>query len=186
MNVLGIVCSSRKGGNTEILVREALNEAAKKDAETDLILFADLNISPCTGCGGCVNTGRCVIEDDMTKVYEKLLSADGIVFGTPVYFWTVTAQAKLLMDRTYSLYHGKKLGGKVCGCIAVAGRRGTVNVLSTFNMFFLGQNMIPVSNGISAYGSGIGDVKKDENGIHSARDLGLRIAETVYKQKKLS
>lgn len=183
MNVLGIVCSSRRGGNTETLVREALSEVAKKGVETDLVSFADLNISPCTGCGSCVKTGVCVIEDDMAAVYGKLLSADGIVVGTPVYFWTLTAQAKLFMDRTYSLYHGRKLRGKVCGCIAVAGRRGTANVLSAFNMFFLGQGMRPVSNGISAYGSGKGDVKKDENGMRGARDLGLRIAEAISSQR---
>ena len=125
MKVLGIVCSSRKGRNTETLIREALLGASEKGAETDIISFADLSIGPCTGCGSCVKTGKCVVDDDMNSVYLKLLSADGIIIGTPVYFWTVTAQAKLLMDRTYSLHHEKKLKGKICGCVVVAGARYT-------------------------------------------------------------
>ena len=183
MKVLRIVCSSRKGGNAETLVREALTGAAEKGAEIDLISFSSLNIGPCTGCGGCAKTGECIIDDDMKSVYPKLLAADGIIIGTPVYFWTVTAQAKLLMDRTYSLYHGRKLRGKVCGCIAVAGRRGTANALAALNMFFLGQGMHPVSNGISAYGSGKGDVKKDERGMRDARDLGRSIVDALSKSK---
>jgi multimeric flavodoxin WrbA len=183
MKVLGIVCSSRKEGNTETLVREALSGASEKGADTDIISFAGLNFGPCTGCGSCVKTGECVVDDDMKSVYLKLLSADGIIIGTPVYFWTVTAQAKLLMDRTYSLHHDKKLKGKICGCIAVAGRRGTANALAALNMFFLGQDMRPVSNGVSAYGSGKGDVKKDERGMRGARELGHMVAETIANQK---
>ena len=183
MKVLGIVCSSRKEGNAEALVREALLGAAEKGADTDLISFANLSIDPCTGCGSCTKTGECVVDDDMKNVYPKLLSADGIIIGTPVYFWTVTAQAKLLMDRTYSLHHDRKLRGKICGCIAVAGRRGTANALAALNMFFLGQDMRPVSNGVSAYGSGKEDVKNDERGMRGARDLGHMVAETIAEQK---
>lgn len=183
MKILGIACSSRKGGNAETLVREALAGAAENGAEIDLISFSNLNIGPCTGCGSCAKTGECIIDDDMKSVYPKLLAADGIIIGTPVYFWTVTAQAKLFMDRTFSLYHDKRLNGKVCGCIAVAGRRGTANALAALNMFFLGQDMRPVSNGLSAYGSGRGDVKKDERSMRGAHDLGLMIAEAIAKQK---
>jgi multimeric flavodoxin WrbA len=183
MKVLGIVCSSRKGGNTEILVREALSGAAEKGADIDLISFVSLNIGPCTGCGSCTKTGECIIDDDMKNVSTKLLTADGIIIGTPVYFWTFTAQAKLLIDRTFPLSHGKKLKGKICGCIAVAGRRGTANALAALNMFFLGQDMRPVSNGVSAYGSGKEDVKNDERGMRGARDLGHMIAETIKEQK---
>jgi multimeric flavodoxin WrbA len=183
MNVLGIACSSRKEGNTDTLVKEALIGAAEKGAETEFLSFANLNINPCTGCGACADTGKCSIKDDMENVYSKLLSADGIVLGTPVYFWAVNAQTKLLIDRSYALFHGRQLSGKICGCIAVAGRRGTANALALLNMFFLGQSMNPVSNGVSAYGSGKGSVKKDERGIRGAREIGRRIAEAIAKQK---
>jgi multimeric flavodoxin WrbA len=183
MKVLGIVCSPTIGGNTETLVMKSLAGAAEKGAETDLISFANINVKPCDGCRSCTKTGECVIDDDMKNVYPKLFLADGIIMGTPVYFWTFTAQAKLLIDRTYSLNHGKKLKNKICGCIAVAGRRGTANALAALNMFFLGQGMRPISNGVSVYGSGRGDVKKDERGMREAHDLGAMIAETIAKQK---
>jgi len=180
MKILGIVCSPRKEGNTEILVREALAGAAEKGAETELLHLADLKISPCTACEACSETGECIIEDDMKEIYPKLLSADGIIIGTPVYFWTVSAQAKLLMDRTYAKLGGD-LGGKVCGAIAVAAGRGTSNVLTLLNTFFLIHGMRPVSSGISAYGSKKGDVKKDERRMRQARDLGQRIVEAIAK-----
>ncbi|MEM3040706.1 MAG: flavodoxin family protein [Nitrososphaerota archaeon] len=181
MRVLGIVCSPRKGGNTEILVNEALLGAAERGAETELIQLAGKNIGPCTACGECANTGNCTIEDDMKPIYQKLLQADGIIVGTPVYFWTVSAQAKLFIDRTYAL-RGGKLAGKVCGCIAVAGRRGTTNALAQLIMFFLGQGMFPVSNGVSAYASAKGSVKEDQRGMSGARELGRRIAEAIIKR----
>ena len=161
---------------------EALSGAAEIGAEIEFLSLAGLHICPCTACEACAKTGECVIEDDMKWIYLKLLWADGIVLGTPVYFWTVSAQAKLLIDRTYSL-RGGKLAGKKCGGIAVAGRRGTTNALSLLNMFFLGQGLIPVSNGVSVYAPSIGDAKKDERGIRTAHDLGRRIADTIIQLK---
>ena len=180
MQVLGIICSPTLGGNTETLVKESLAGAAGTGAETDLISFTNLNVKPCDSCRRCTTTGECVIDDDMNNVYPKLLAANGIIIGTPVYFWTVSAQTKLLMDRTFSLYHKKRLRGKACGCIAVAGGRGTANALAVLNMFFLGHFMRPVSNGVAAHGN----VKTDQRALQGARDLGRRIAsETISKQK---
>jgi len=181
LRVLGIVCSPRKESNTEIVVREALAGAAEKGADTELLLLSELNINPCKACEECAKTGVCTTQDDMQPIYAKLASADGIIIGTPVYFWTVSAQTKLLIDRTYALRSGR-LADKVCGGIAVAGRRGTTSALSLMNMFFLGQGMRPVSNGVSAYASTKGGVRNDERGMSSARDLGRKIAETIAKE----
>ena len=83
MKVLGIVCSPRKGGNTEILVREALEGAGEVGGETELILVADKNIAPCDACDTCRETGVCRIKDDMQPIYQQLDQADGIILGTP-------------------------------------------------------------------------------------------------------
>lgn len=124
MRILGIVCSPRKGGNTEILVKEALEAAREAGCETELILVADKKIAPCDGCNACVKTSVCKIMDDMQGVYEELEKADGIIFGTPSYFINVSAQAKAIMDRTYAFRFTSKLRGKVAGVIVAARRTG--------------------------------------------------------------
>ena len=91
MKILGIVGSPRKGGNTEILVEEALTATREAGAQTEIILLADKNIAGCDGCGSCFETGVCKIKDDMQSIYPQLEAADAIIFGSPVYFGGVTA-----------------------------------------------------------------------------------------------
>jgi len=118
----------------------------------------------------------------MQKVYKKLLAADGIILGSPVYFWSISGQAKTLMDRTYALrYPYHKLKNKVGGAIAVAGRRGTVNALSVINNFFLGHDMLVTGLGIAGYGTERGDVRKDEHAMKSARSLGAQVTELIKR-----
>ena len=180
MKILGIVCSPRKAGNTEILVSEALAGAKESGAEAELLRISDMNIAACDGCETCHQTGECRIKDDMQKIYKKLLTADGIILGSPVYFWSVSSQAKTLMDRTYALrYPHHKLKNKVGGAIAVAGRRGSVNALSTINNFFLGQDMLVTGLGIAGYGTKKGEVKKDKRAMQGARSLGKQTVQLV-------
>ena len=163
MKVLGIVCSPRKGGNTEILVREALSAVSEYEYETELILVADLNISFCDGCGSCVKSGICKIDDDMQVIYQKLLSADGILFGTPVYFNNVSAQAKAIMDRTYAFLREKQLAGKVAGAIVAARRVGAGQVRNLLYSYFINQRMI-VTGASIGYGYKPGEVKEGTGG----------------------
>jgi multimeric flavodoxin WrbA len=178
--VLGIVCSPRKGGNTEILVCEALAGAKESGAKVELLRVTDMNIAACNGCEACHESGECSIKDDMQKVYEKIEKADGIILGSPVYFWSVSSQAKKLMDRTYALrYPHHRLKGKVGGAIAAAGRRGSVNALSTINNFFLGQDMLPTGLGISGYGNKKGEVRQDKRAMEGARSLGKQVIQLI-------
>ncbi|MFC2060339.1 flavodoxin family protein [Chloroflexota bacterium] len=111
---LGIVCSGRKEGNTEILVKEALASAQEAGAQTELVLVAGKDISPCNGCCSCRQTDVCHIQDDMQSIYEQLETVDAIIFGSPVYFHSVSAQAKAIMDRTYLFLKDKKyIEGKI-------------------------------------------------------------------------
>ena len=86
MKIIGIVASARKGGNTEIMVKEALKTAKEAGADTELFLIAGKDIKGCDGCRSCQQTGNCRINDDMQPLYKLMLAADGIIFGTPVYF----------------------------------------------------------------------------------------------------
>ncbi|MFX1265626.1 MAG: flavodoxin family protein [Promethearchaeota archaeon] len=180
MKVIGIVCSNRKGGNTEILVREALSGARESGADTDLLRISEVEITPCDGCMICHQSGECKIKDDMQEVYEKLLTAEGIILGSPVYFWSVSGQAKTLMDRTYALrYPHHKLKGKVCGAVVATGRRGSVNALSAINNFFLGHDMVVTGLGISGYGTNKGEVMQDKRAMGGARSLGRQIVHLI-------
>ena len=195
MKVLGIVCSPRRGGNTEVLVAEALANARELGADVGLVTLADKNITPCDGCESCVKTGKCKIEDDMQEIYSKLLETDGVIFGTPVYFWSVTAQAKALIDRTYVLLHERRLRNKVAGVIAVARRTGATHAFSVFQNFFNLQFMMPAgaiaftkeeeikrSNrmvGAVAYAGEKGEVREDRRGMAEAAALGRNIVKTI-------
>ena len=200
MKVLGIVCSPRRGGNTEILVSAALASAKDSGAEVELVTIADKNIAPCDGCESCEKTSKCRINDDMQEIYSKLLECDGIVFGTPVYFWGVTAQAKALIDRTFVFRKGRELRNKVAGVVVVARRTGAGPAFSAFLNFFNIQRMISAGGAIGysdqesispeargggaiAYGGKKGEVRQDRQGMAEAQALGkamVRAIKTIY------
>lgn len=103
MNIIGINASPRKKANTQTLVEAVLGGAAAGGAETRLVNLRDLKINGCLGCEGCKkHPGRCVQKDDLTPLLQELTSYDAIVMGTPVYWFHVTAQFKMLVDRLYS------------------------------------------------------------------------------------
>ena len=183
MRVLGISCSPRRGGNTEILILESLKGASLLGAETNFLRLSDLNINPCRGCQSCVKDGVCIIEDDMQMVYQNLIEADGIIIGSPVYFWSVSTLAKIFMDRTYALrYPTRKLRGKVGGAIAVAAHRGCSNTLSTINNFFLHHKMVVIGLGVSGYAFQAGDIRKDERAMRESREMGEEIVNLISKK----
>ena len=99
LKVLGILGSPRKGGNTDSLLEAALKGAEAKGADIEKVALNDLNIKPCQECGGCDETARCTIKDDMQPLYKKLRSADRIILASPIFFGSITAQTKAMIDR---------------------------------------------------------------------------------------
>ena len=104
MNVVGLDCSARRDGLTARMLDAALDGAAEAGARIERIALADLTIEHCRMCepagwGLCRAEGRCVIDDDLAGVVEKLLSADAFVFATPVYFGGLSESAKAFTDR---------------------------------------------------------------------------------------
>ncbi len=104
MRVLGIAGSPRRGGNTDLLLNEVMKGAASRGAEVKTIILSHLKIAPCQHCDGCLETGRCKVEDDMQMVHSELMKADRIVLASPVHFMGVTAQAKAMIDRCQALW----------------------------------------------------------------------------------
>ena len=186
MKILGIVCSPRLRGNTEIMVKKALASAQEEGAETELITIAKKTILPCDACESCRKTDKCHYNDDMQDIYNKLLEADGIIFGSPVFYWTLTAQAKALIDRTFVFSKDHKLRGKAVGVVAIGERLGLTDVFAAFTSFFYLQRMIPV--GFAAgFGEKRGEVKDDSavniRGMNEAKALGSNIARFIRSQK---
>jgi len=107
MKVLGILGSPRKGGNTELLLEEALKGAGAEGAEVESLRLTDYNIIPCKECLACFKDGNCIILDDMAKIYPKLLEADVIILASPIFFYGVTAWAKGFIDRCQALWARK-------------------------------------------------------------------------------
>ena len=105
MKVIGINASPRKRANTQTLVESILNGAAERGAETRLVNLRELKINGCLGCEGCKkHLGKCVQKDDLTILLQQMTTYDAIVMGTPVYWYHVTAQFKMLVDRLYCFF----------------------------------------------------------------------------------
>ena len=171
MKILGILGSPRKGGNTEVLLDVALEEAQKNGVLTDKVPLKDKSIAPCDGCLGCVQTGKCVIEDDVQEIYEKMLESEGIIWATPVYFWSMSSQTKTLMDRTYALLFPKlQLTNKVGGLILVAGSQGCMNTANIFRMYFNYNHMF-FAEFASAYAHEKGEIKKNTFAINTVKEM---------------
>lgn len=101
MKVLGVVGSFRKNGNTDILVNKVLEGVKSCGIGTECIYLSDFNFKDCIGCEGCAKTNKCVIKDEMQDIYRLLEESDGIVLGSPTYFYNVTGDIKKFLDRLY-------------------------------------------------------------------------------------
>ncbi len=99
IRMLGIAGSPRRGGNSDVLLEQALAGAVEAGATAEKTVVARLKIAPCIACDGCWKTGRCVVPDDFQAVYEKVITAERIILATPIYFMAVSAQAKAFIDR---------------------------------------------------------------------------------------
>ena len=177
--IIGISCSPRKGSNTDILVHQVLNAAADSGAVTESVKIADHNISPCDACWRCSETGECHIKDDMQAIYPKLLYADGIVIGSPVHMGhSISGHAQIFLDRTFALWHHKKLKNKAGGSVAVANRRGAISAAHMINDVFLDQQML-IAGYATGYARAPGDIRKDERAFNESTALGKRMGELI-------
>lgn len=103
-NVVILSASPRRNGNSDILCDEFMKGATEAGHDVEKIFLADKNIKYCTGCGVCNTTHECVQKDDMKEILVKVLKADVIVMASPVYFYTINAQMKTLIDRIVPQY----------------------------------------------------------------------------------
>jgi multimeric flavodoxin WrbA len=121
MKIVGIFGSMRLG-NSDWMISQIIDSAEKAGAQVEKIFLRELKIGYCVGCDKCVKNGECTIDDDMQRIYPKLLNADVIVLGCPNYFKNVSALTKNFMDRTNALVRfERKLKGKYAIGLCVGG-----------------------------------------------------------------
>jgi multimeric flavodoxin WrbA len=104
MEIIAIYGSPRRKGNTATLLDHAVRGAEDAGTQVEKIVLRDCKMSPCLEIYGCKKTGRCVIKDDFQDVMDKLLSCKGIMLASPIFFYSVSAHTKILMDRCQSLW----------------------------------------------------------------------------------
>ena len=182
MKILGLSCSPRKSGNTVTLLKEALNGARQEGAETELFSVSGKDIKPCDGCWACFGTGKCHIKDDMQTLCDKMVAADGIIFGTPVYIYSMTGQAKTVMDRMLELNTlDRNLANKVGGVIVVAGSIGIIDPAKDLYFMMVMKKMVP-ANLVAVYASNKGDAREMKQGMQAAYNLGREMVQIAAKK----
>jgi multimeric flavodoxin WrbA len=194
MKVLGISGSPRKGGNTSLLVKEALKVCSEKGAKTDYIGLAGKNIKFCDNCDACAGgKNPCPKEDDVQQILDAMEQADALIIGSPTYFGSVSGQLKTLFDRTMPLRRKNfQLSGIVGGAIAVGGSRngGQENVIRDIQNWMMIHEMIVVADRKTAHFGGIavgrnpGDALMDETGVATVKNLGERVYEIASLLRK--
>lgn len=109
MKVIAFLGSPRKDGNTDLLLQEAIRGVESAGSGVKTFRLNLMDIKPCQHCGGCDETGECIIEDDMTGLYQEIRTADRIILASPIFFFSVSAQMKILIDRCQSFWCEKYL-----------------------------------------------------------------------------
>lgn len=188
MNVLIILGSPRKKGNSETLVQSVVGGLQeKKECTVEYAYIHGMDISPCRGCGGCEKTGNCVVKDDLTELYEKVDLADVMFLVTPVYFYGPSAQIKTFIDRFQARWSRKYLlkkthrpeenrKGFLIGTAATKGPKVFESCLLIAKSFF---DTVDIEYGGEFLVRSVderGAVKKNKTKIEEAAEFGRSIA----------
>ncbi len=185
MKIIGFVGSPRAHGNTATMVSQALVGAKEAGADVELIHLSGLSINGCKGCKYCKSHDSCRLEDDMQPLYEKIKSADALIFGTPVYFAQMTGQMKQFIDRFYALidaeYRPKVAAGKKAAVIITQGDVNPASftgIIGTFE-FAMSFLSIPITHHLIIPGL---DAPKDVEKNPSALEEATRIGRDLFSQ----
>ena len=189
MKVLGLFGSPRRGGNTDLLLEEALKGAQTEGAEVERLHLADFNIIPCRECLECFHEGKCIILDDMQKIYPKLLEADIIILASPIFFYGVTGWAKAFIDRCQALWsrkyilkdeslgrEGKRRKGFFISVGGTKGQRVFEGAILTAKYFFDVLNADYVGELVFREVDAKGDILKHPEALQQAFEVGRKLA----------
>jgi len=200
LKILGVVGSRRKKGNTSILMQEALKPFKMNNIETKLIFLNDYNISDCNGCEGCKDTYKCVINDDMQKLYPDILESDAIILGSPAYFYNISADMKAFIDRCYcfeifdkedrSVWMGlnEALGGKYAAVIAVCEQEREEDMGFTAeamqkSLEALGYRVVSTVKALHLFKAG--EALNNEKAMQDARQAGEKLFKYLQLKERI-
>ena len=176
-NILILSSSPRKGGNSDILCNEFMRGALESGHSVEKLVTSEKNIAYCTGCYYCRSSGGvCAIKDDMQEILAKIIKADVIVLATPVYFYSVTAQLKTVIDRTVARW--KEVKNKdfyfimTCGDNETNSCETTLTVLRSYLTCVSGAKERGVICGIGVYDKG---EIKNTKAIIDAYEMGKNV-----------
>jgi multimeric flavodoxin WrbA len=184
-HVLVFKGSPREHGNSSTLAEQVAEGIKACGAEAEIFYLHNMDIRPCDACDTCQETGVCVLMDDMQMLYPKLREADAIVIASPIYWFTMSAQTKLFIDRWYALESSQDnpLKGKQFGIILTYGDNdpyssGAINAIRTFQdmLRYIGGNIAGILYGTAM---DIGDVQKQPGLMERAYKLGEKLGTTV-------
>ncbi|MCY3018411.1 MAG: flavodoxin family protein [Planctomycetota bacterium] len=194
MRAVAICGSPRKGGNTEILLKRCLAVLEARGVRGELIRLQGKEIKPCRACGVCEQKkdGKCHLKgDDFGAVFEKMLEADILVVGSPVYFGSATPQMMALLDRAgyVARFNGNCFSRKLGGLIVVARRAGQNFTYAQLLFWFMIMGMVVPGSSYwnIAFGRTVGEVNGDQEGLetvdHFAENLAW-LAEKIHGRKR--
>jgi Multimeric flavodoxin WrbA len=181
MKVVAFNGSPRPDGNTAAILKIALNELEQCGIETEIVQVGGTAIRGCTACYSCQKnkTRFCAVKSDpLNDWIEKMINADGIILGSPVYFHGVTSEMKALMDRTgfVANANGRMFRQKIGAAVVVLRRNGAISALDSMIHYLSAMQMFIVGGSNNVIASQVGDVEKDAEGIRNMRTLGENMA----------
>lgn len=190
MKVVAFNGSPRRGGNTEIMIKRMFSILEENNVETEMIRLGNKKVHGCTACGKCkeIQDGTCHIKNDhLNHCIQKMIEADGIIIGSPVYFADVTTEVKALIDVAgyVTRANGHLLKRKVGAGIIAVRRGGALHTFESMNNFFLiNQMIVPGSSYWNfAFGRDPGEVLNDEEGMNTIDTLAENMAWLLKKLK---
>jgi multimeric flavodoxin WrbA len=189
MKVVAISSSPRRDGNTAILLRHVLAELDGAGIETELVQLAGKSLSGCTGCLKCATAldNHChgVKDDGVNACIDKMLAADGILLGTPVFFGDANATMRALIERSgyATRKNGNPLARKVGAAVIAVRRGGAMHAFDSVNHFFQIAAMVVVGSSYWNFGIGgeAGAVESDAEGLLTMHNLGINMAWVLGK-----
>lgn len=184
MRVVAFNGSPRRDGNTALLLGYVLRELRDEGIETELVQLAGETLAGCRDCGTCarLRDGHChgYRDDRLNDYIDKMLAAEGVIIGSPVYFADVTAATKALIERVgyASRRSGNPLRHKVGAAVVALRRAGALHAFDTINHFFAVTEMIVPGSTYWNLGIGqaIGEVEDDREGVETMKNLGRNMA----------